>query len=285
MPKKKGTWSGGPNSTYPYPQKPIMDPPAAAVAGILDEFAQASLETEAYLKKLVEEIQQVETLTAAIVPKYEVSNHASYLVSPVKCTCRGCTTKILRYGTDDEVEESMLTMWRATVSTGVVRAWENLSQTTRGYLIILSEVIRPDGVSIIWERYGRHETFFPAPEKSNRSRVTEMTQRIPGMRARTDCPACPKAMVQHDIMTLVIHLNDDHHWKREGIADWLDSTGIDLTVHSEPIKTTPTMPPPSTFPVGMFADGGDTEPIVTWLNAGSTTTTGFPAGEEGEENP
>jgi hypothetical protein len=28
---------------------------------------------------------------------------------------------------------------------------------------------------------------------------------------------------------LIVHLNDDHRWKRERLADWLDSLDIDLS--------------------------------------------------------
>lgn len=47
------------------------------------------------------------------------------------------------------------------------------------------------------------------------------------------CPEC--GMYAHDqkVFTLIIHLNDKHNWTREQIADWLDESGLDVTIASE----------------------------------------------------
>ncbi len=44
-----------------------------------------------------------------------------------------------------------------------------------------------------------------------------------GNAGRWLCPAChSRDVVLHGISCAVVHLNDVHHWTREGIADWLD---------------------------------------------------------------
>jgi hypothetical protein len=35
---------------------------------------------------------------------------------------------------------------------------------------------------------------------------------------------------------LITHLNDDHHWTREAIADWLETLDRDITLHQKPNK-------------------------------------------------
>jgi len=45
------------------------------------------------------------------------------------------------------------------------------------------------------------------------------------------CPeGCKPRFPQSSLVAnLVIHLNDDHRWSRNRIADWLDGLDIDLT--------------------------------------------------------
>jgi len=55
----------------------------------------------------------------------------------------------------------------------------------------------------------------------------------------TPCPATqnefPCGYPRSPIASVIMHLNDSHHWTREGIADWLDSLeDVDLTVKPQP---------------------------------------------------
>lgn len=48
------------------------------------------------------------------------------------------------------------------------------------------------------------------------------------------CPDCsnwsPPNSFRLTLGSVIIHLNDHHHWTRERIADWLDTLNIDLTI-------------------------------------------------------
>lgn len=59
--------------------------------------------------------------------------------------------------------------------------------------------------------------------------VDALAQIVPAIRTATaECPECHSA---HQPLALVIvHLNDQHKWPREKIADWLDLLDIDLTI-------------------------------------------------------
>ena len=37
------------------------------------------------------------------------------------------------------------------------------------------------------------------------------------------CPVCPKVW---PALSMLVHLNDEHFWTREKIADWIESSGI-----------------------------------------------------------
>lgn len=50
------------------------------------------------------------------------------------------------------------------------------------------------------------------------------------LRRNGDCPVCEDAM---SLQWTIIHLNDNHEWTREAIADWLDGLPVDLTVRSD----------------------------------------------------
>lgn len=64
-----------------------------------------------------------------------------------------------------------------------------------------------------------------------------VAQHFPEMRRfRMTCPECvktrkysPWACLESSLFALVIHLNDDHQWNRNRIADWLDGLDVDLT--------------------------------------------------------
>lgn len=76
-----------------------------------------------------------------------------------------------------------------------------------------------------------------------------LKKRIKDIEAWVGCPSeyCNRATLDpHDkdlvyrngVYAMVMHLNDDHRWKRERIADWLDdlaAEGLDLEVHQDPL--------------------------------------------------
>lgn len=59
--------------------------------------------------------------------------------------------------------------------------------------------------------------------------------------ALTPCPACglPKKKVSRGISIpkLVYHLNDDHRWSREAIAEWVETVERDLGLWDEKRQT------------------------------------------------
>lgn len=60
----------------------------------------------------------------------------------------------------------------------------------------------------------------------------EMREVIPELfDYRTTCPGkdCKAQYTDIDLYRLIQHLNDDHAWTRETIADWLDTLDVDLT--------------------------------------------------------
>jgi len=46
------------------------------------------------------------------------------------------------------------------------------------------------------------------------------------MRGQERCPVCDEKPVAGSICDVVAHLNDDHEWTREAIADWLEGRGL-----------------------------------------------------------
>ena len=64
-----------------------------------------------------------------------------------------------------------------------------------------------------------------------------VAQHFPEMRSfRMTCPECVKtrkgslwACLESSLFALVIHLNDDHRWDRNRIADFLETLDVDLT--------------------------------------------------------
>lgn len=64
-----------------------------------------------------------------------------------------------------------------------------------------------------------------------------IAQHFPEMRRfRMRCPECVKARkyslwasLESSLFALVIHLNDDHKWDRNRIADFLETLDVDLT--------------------------------------------------------
>ena len=77
-----------------------------------------------------------------------------------------------------------------------------------------------------------------------------LKKRIKDIEARVECPSDDCDLLSTDwatgakegyrngVYAMVMHLNDDHRWKRERIADWLDdlaAEGLDLEVHQDPL--------------------------------------------------
>lgn len=62
---------------------------------------------------------------------------------------------------------------------------------------------------------------------------------LPGLRDISTCPDSEEEcslLIRgsgHNLVgrvgSLIVHLNDDHKWRREQIADWLDSLDLDLS--------------------------------------------------------
>lgn len=55
-----------------------------------------------------------------------------------------------------------------------------------------------------------------------------MRKIVPGARGATQCPECHDA---GPLFTVIVHLNDEHRWTRDKIADWTDTLPLDLTMH------------------------------------------------------
>lgn len=56
--------------------------------------------------------------------------------------------------------------------------------------------------------------------------VVEMYRRYPELHKTMRCPACDKTGYfggLPPLEELIVHLNDDHRWTREQIADWIDT--------------------------------------------------------------
>lgn len=74
----------------------------------------------------------------------------------------------------------------------------------------------------------------PLPEPAPlawRNPGEELAQVIPELLTfRTQCPGDCHREDRDTLYSLIQHLNDDeHHWTREAIADWLDTLEADLT--------------------------------------------------------
>lgn len=53
---------------------------------------------------------------------------------------------------------------------------------------------------------------------------------IPGLKESVQCPGCFPRYISFSVKTIIFCLNDNHHWTREDIADWLDTLPVDLTI-------------------------------------------------------
>lgn len=50
------------------------------------------------------------------------------------------------------------------------------------------------------------------------------------------CPACGDG--DRILLSIIVHLNDDHRWTRERIADWVETLETPVEVGSEPVLAT-----------------------------------------------
>jgi hypothetical protein len=76
----------------------------------------------------------------------------------------------------------------------------------------------------------------PAPVPGLGDRIVMSLRDVfPGLASSTDCPV-PTCDGRGHVCTMIQHLNDDHLWTRERVADWLDrlqAEGFDLAHHPE----------------------------------------------------
>ena len=72
-----------------------------------------------------------------------------------------------------------------------------------------------------------------------------LARQIPGLSETVSCPVktktpdggdCPYV---NDVMRIVVHLNDNHRWTREQVADWLETLDVDLSFPSEIVPPAP----------------------------------------------
>jgi len=68
---------------------------------------------------------------------------------------------------------------------------------------------------------------FPQPEL----RLSSLATHLPGVKeiVKYPCDCYSQTPVKHDLMEVIMHLNDADKWTRESIADWLDTLEIDLS--------------------------------------------------------
>jgi len=71
---------------------------------------------------------------------------------------------------------------------------------------------------------------------SNSDLVQRLGEHVKDFYAQVKCGACNQ---RGSLYGIIQHLNDFHQWKREVIADWLETLDLDLTVHQEIVTPTP----------------------------------------------
>lgn len=55
-----------------------------------------------------------------------------------------------------------------------------------------------------------------------------LSRKLPGVMEQTKYPCNCKFDEEECLWEIIQHLNDDHHWTRNRIADWLETLDIDL---------------------------------------------------------
>jgi len=71
---------------------------------------------------------------------------------------------------------------------------------------------------------------------SNADLVQRLGEHVKDFYATVKCAACTQ---KGSLYGVIQHINDYHQWKREDIADWLETLDLDLTVHQEVVTPTP----------------------------------------------
>lgn len=68
--------------------------------------------------------------------------------------------------------------------------------------------------------------------KQDDTPLSKLKDSLPGLRVIMGCPVklCSR---KTNVWYLIVHLNDTHKWKREQIADWLDTLDVDLSFKVE----------------------------------------------------
>lgn len=72
----------------------------------------------------------------------------------------------------------------------------------------------------------------PKPNHVGAVLADDLARLLPGLDAPTHCPVtngqCDNPGAASTVRGAVVHLNDNHRWTREQIADWLDTLDVDL---------------------------------------------------------
>lgn len=85
-----------------------------------------------------------------------------------------------------------------------------------------------------WKQVGwTAEGFISKQEPTSTGMVVQQNLKklFPALMEIVNCPVCGRLNNKHKQMSLdrmIIHLNDEHQWTREQVADWLESLDIDL---------------------------------------------------------
>lgn len=70
-------------------------------------------------------------------------------------------------------------------------------------------------------------------EQQQQGGVSDLAKALPGVNTKVKCPACNKKgtvseFSERTVWGQVQHLNDNHKWSRNAIADWTESLDVDL---------------------------------------------------------
>jgi hypothetical protein len=59
--------------------------------------------------------------------------------------------------------------------------------------------------------------------------LAELKKAVPALDQPSQCPIVKECISRHGTLaSIIIHLNDDHKWSRERVADWLETLDVDL---------------------------------------------------------
>lgn len=120
------------------------------------------------------------------------------------------------------------------ITGGDVLLGETLVSRTPSGLVIQTDLYqRGMGVRVRRQHVGLYIAL--APGRAYEERVDELGEHVQGMRAKADFPCDCRTdadrPLRSTVKNAVIHLNDDHKWTRERIADWLDELHTSGTVN------------------------------------------------------